>query len=121
MALYPSGQTRKFASFWKGPYTVSDKPGEVTYKVQLIGGTQTLVAHRNQLKPCLIPPQLQANSVPIQHPQIIPDCIPTYADVTAGDHMSQVGGYTSTEPNYATTWPIRARRPPGRYDDYLHY
>ena len=35
------GHTRKFASFWKGPYTVIDKPGEVTYKVQLIGGTQT--------------------------------------------------------------------------------
>ena len=33
------GYTRKFASFWKGPYTVIDKPSEVTYKIQLIGGT----------------------------------------------------------------------------------
>ena len=33
------GHTRKFASFWKGPYTVIDKPDEVTYKIQLIGGT----------------------------------------------------------------------------------
>ena len=55
------GHTRKSALFWKGPYTVIDKPSEVTYKVQLIGGTQT------------------------------------------------------------STRPTRARRPPGRYDDYLCY
>jgi len=33
----PKGQTKKFASLWKGPYTILDKPGPVTYKVQLIG------------------------------------------------------------------------------------
>ena len=81
------GHTRKFASFWEGPYIVIDKPDEVIYKVQLIGGTQTLVAHRNWLEPCLTPPQLQANSVPAQHPQIILDCVPTNADETAGNRM----------------------------------
>ena len=115
------GRTRKFASFWKGPYTIIDKPGEVTYKVQLIGGTQTLVVHRNRLKPCLTPPPLQTNTAPAQHPQTIPDCVPTYADVTTGHHVPQVGGYTSVEPDYSTTRPTRARRPPTRYDDYLRY
>ena len=115
------GRTRKFASFQNGPYTVIDKPGEVTYKVQLIGGTQTLVVHRNRLKPCLTPPPLQTNKAPAQHSQTIPDCVPTYADVTAGHHVPQVGGYTSIEPDYSTTRPTRARRPPTRYDDYLRY
>ena len=46
------GNTKKFKSFWKGPSTVVDKPGDVSYKIQLIGGTQTFVVHRNRLKPC---------------------------------------------------------------------
>ena len=45
--------TRKFASFWRGSYTVINKPSEVTYKIQLIGGSQILVVHRNRMKPCL--------------------------------------------------------------------
>ena len=35
--------------------------------------------------------------------------------------MPQVGRYTSIEPDYSTTRPTRARRPPTRYDDYLRY
>ena len=38
------GHTRKFASFWKGPYTVNDKPSEVTYKIQLFGGSYSNVS-----------------------------------------------------------------------------
>ena len=37
--------TKKLTSFWKGPYTVIDKPSNVTYKIQLIGATQTFVVH----------------------------------------------------------------------------
>ena len=60
------GHTRKFVSFWKGLYTVTDKLGEVTYKIQLIGGIQMLVVHRNRLKPCLTQPQLPADTVTTQ-------------------------------------------------------
>ena len=37
---------QKFTSFWKGPYTIVDKIGEVNYKIQLIGDTQAFVVHR---------------------------------------------------------------------------
>ena len=49
------GNTRKFSSFWKGPYTIVDKPGPVNYKLQLLGGTQTVMVHRNCIKPCYNP------------------------------------------------------------------
>ena len=63
--------------------------------------------------------------MPAQHTQIIPDCVPTYADMTGGHHMPQVGGYTGVEPDYPitrpylTTRPTRAHISPARYDDYL--
>ena len=47
------GNTKNFSSFWKGLYTVIDKSGSVNYKVQLIGGTQTLLVHRNRIKTLL--------------------------------------------------------------------
>ena len=34
------GSTKKFASLWRGPYTVIDKTSPVNYKTQLIGGYQ---------------------------------------------------------------------------------
>ena len=75
--VVPQVRTRKFTSFWKGSYTVIDKPGEVTYKIQLIGGTQTLVVYRNRLKPCrLTPPQVQ---VTFQHVRPVSDQYPTHA------------------------------------------
>ena len=46
------GNTKKFSSFWNGPYTVIDKASSVNYKVQLLGGTQALIIHRNRLKLC---------------------------------------------------------------------
>ena len=47
--------TKKFSAFWKGPYTVIDKASPVNYKVQLLGGTQTLIVHRNRIKLCYNP------------------------------------------------------------------
>ena len=57
----PKGNMKKFTSMWKGPYTVIDKPGTVNYKIQLIGGTQTFVVHRNRLKICYMPPPQNVN------------------------------------------------------------
>ena len=37
------GKTKKFTAFWKGPYTIVDKMGEINYKIQLIGSTHTLL------------------------------------------------------------------------------
>ena len=69
----PQGSTKKFISMWKGPYTVIDKPGAVNYKVQLIGGRQTFVVHRNRLKLCYTPPQ----QMPTQKLKE-----PSYSDIT---------------------------------------
>ena len=45
-----TGQTKKLASLWRGPYTVTDKLNAVNYRIQLIGGNKTLVVHHNRLK-----------------------------------------------------------------------
>ena len=88
-----------------------------------------LVVHRNRLKPCFTPPQLQADTLTGQHPQTTPDRVPTFADVAAaGHHTPQVGGYTSvatdhpiTQSDHPITRSTRVHRPPARYDDYLHH
>ena len=120
--VVPKGRTKKFASFWKGPYTIIDKPGEVNYKIQLIGGTQALTVHRNRLKPCYSPPQLQAGNTAAQPSTSCSDqrFLPTYSDVSGGC-MSQVAGYTTSDVEQPHTRPPRTRRPPARYDDYLRH
>ena len=97
-----TGHTKKFGSFWRGPYTIVDKPSEVMYKIQLIGG----MIHRNRLKPCFTPPQLQADTVSARHTRTLPDqsVLPTYKDVVAG-YMSQVGGYTRTSHHLTNSDP----------------
>ena len=90
------GHIRKFVSFWKGLYTVTDKLGEVTYKIQLIGGIQMLVVHRNWLKPCLTPPQLPVDTV------------------TAQDFWTHLLCWCSSRPSYVTSRGIHQcrTRPP---------
>ena len=41
------GRTKKFGCLWKGPYTITDRTGPVNYRIQLIGGLQTVLVHRN--------------------------------------------------------------------------
>jgi len=117
----PQGRTKKLSSLWKGPYTVVDKPGVVNYKIQLIGGTQTFVVHRNRLKLCYTPPQ-QESSMQTSNRR-------SYSDVTASE-TSGVAGYTSTtnsappdvaEATEPSTRPQRTRRPPARLDDYMRH
>ena len=91
-------------------------------KVQLIGGTQTLVVHCNRLKPCYSSPQLQADNIAAQRTTTCPDqrFLPTYSDVS-GSYMSQVAGYTSSDVEQPYTRPPRTQRPPATYDDYLRH
>ncbi|KAL5486581.1 hypothetical protein EMCRGX_G019083 [Ephydatia muelleri] len=46
------GQTKKFVSLWRGPYTILDKVSAVNYRIQLIGGQQQKTVHTNRLKLC---------------------------------------------------------------------
>ena len=55
----PAGRTKKLASLWCGPYTVTDRTGHVNYRIQLIGTTKTLIVHRNRLKLCYGEPGVQ--------------------------------------------------------------
>ena len=127
--VVPKGQTKKFASFWKGPYTVLDKPGPVNYKIQLIGGTQQFVVHRNRLKLCHTPPLQQPlpSKASTQLQSALQHHNALYSDVTAGRH-SGIAGYTSVTnqptppaPVHSDTRPTRAHRPPARYDDFVRH
>ena len=52
------GRTKKFASQWKGPYTVMDRISKVNYRLKLVGSSaKSLVVHHNQLKPYYRRPQ----------------------------------------------------------------
>ena len=48
----PKGSTKKFASLWKGPYFVLDKPSDVNYQIQSITSQKQSVVHVNRLKLC---------------------------------------------------------------------
>lgn len=116
------GNTKKFTSFWKGPYTVVDKPGDVTYKIQLIGGTQTFVVHRNRLKPCYTPPTVDVNrkAQPVSHEYISPSFSMPSRDVPG------TAGYTSLNLEQSSdhptiTRPTRHHRPPARYNEYVRF
>ena len=67
------GRTKKLSSLWRGPYTILDKIGSVTYRVQLIGSAKTLVVHKNRLKICYgepmsrTPRSTQKGSTPTRH------------------------------------------------------
>ena len=110
------GKTKKFTSFWKGPYTIVDKPGEINYKIQLIGGTQTFVVHRNRLKLCYTPPP--TSNAEFSQPSLPSDSqstLPTYCP------DSGIGGYTNLDFTQPDTRPARIRRPPHRFNDYIRH
>ena len=52
------GQSKKFTSLWRGPYTVISKTSPINYRIQLIGGNQKTTVHRNRLKLCHTDPTL---------------------------------------------------------------
>ena len=41
------GVSKMLSSLWRGPYTIIDHVGDVIYRIQLIGSTQTLIVHGN--------------------------------------------------------------------------
>ena len=102
------GVSKKLSCLWRGPYTVIDRVGDVNYRIQLIGSTQTLLVHRNRLKLCYgTPSQQQSRRTQQETPTVlgtdeqvghiagVGDKLtlkPTYANVT----KLQVGGYTSS-------------------------
>lgn len=90
-----TGRTKKFASFWRRPYTIIDKTSPVNYKIQLIGGTTTSIVHRNRLKPCFGEPQQCRGKRPIQSSRgLIYNTEPSSADSGIRSYRDVVAGYT---------------------------
>ena len=86
------GRTKKFASQWKGPYTVIDRTSDVNYKLKLVGSSvKPLIVHHNRLKPSYGTPihSTSASSVPP-----VPSA-PLYSDVVRCPSIPPVGGYTT--------------------------
>ena len=83
-----TGQTKKLASLWRGPYTVVDKLSSVNYRIQLLGVTsKTLVVHHNHLKHCHGVPK----SPPVHAPQF--------------QHMdNNTPSYSTARQKYCCSW-----------------
>ena len=105
-----------FTSFWKDPYTIVDKLGEINYKIQLIDGTQTFVVRRDKLKLCYTPPP--TSNTDFSQPPLPSDSqstLPTYCP------DSGIGGYTTLDFTQPDTRPARIRRSPHRFNDYIRH
>lgn len=138
-----SGNTKKLASLWRGPYTVVDRINSTNYKIQLISQpSKTLVVHQDRLKHCFGTPQCPPTPpVLSSHCSALPSSTPRplYSTVLARNTTSSPGGYTSSDnlpaslPQVTPTFsaltappstaaisrPQRSRRPPDRYADFI--
>ena len=128
-----TGTTKKLASLWRGPYTVTDKLSAVNYRIQLLGVPgKTLVVHHNRLKHCFGTPKLPPEYT-YQHSST-PASTRLYSDV-ARRHTS-TAGYTTSSPDTPPAVesstadssatgtapairPQRTHRIPQRYNDFI--
>ena len=111
------GRTKKFASQWKGPYTIMDRISEVNYKIKLVGSsTKATIVHHNRLKSYHGTPPTPTNAAPPVSP------VPLYSDVVRCPVVAPAGGYASSSiPNAGASRPHRNCGPPARYGDYIAY
>ena len=88
------GRTKKFASQWKGPYTVMDRNSEVNYRLKLVGSSaKSLVVHHNRLKSYYGTPQ---QVTPAPNRLLTPvNLAPTHLDLRTSS-IIPAGGYTSS-------------------------
>ena len=140
------GRTKKFASLWRGPYTVIDKTGPVNYKIRLIGGLQTMIVHRNRLKLCYSsPPSCKTRPLNVQKESLplVPakestlsmestnaaaeanqsgTPAPLYSDIVAG--RTSVDECTTDSCDVTkqhSPRPQRNRKPPLRYGNFVSH
>ena len=129
------GNTRKFSSFWKGPYTIIDRVGPVNYKLQLVGGTQSLVVHRNRIKLCYNAEQYSSrltttasNQAPLDSTVDTQTGVAGYVDVANGavtqpDVPDVSAGHPSSSDSGSAVIgrPVRTHRPPQRYSNFISH
>ena len=85
-----------------------DKSGPVNYKVQLIGSTQTLLVHRNHIKPCYNTCNHYPTVSPTS-PQNNHTATTTSLPLSAQDMDAGIAGYTTTMIETAASPQISAR------------
>ena len=114
------------------------KVGPVNYHVQLIGGTQKRVVHRNRLKPCLSDPEPESdveikNPEPSSSKQVTPEDNNTHMEVVQDMTLPEVLEDETVIPvedtilenedhvvnveNHQLDARKRNRQPPQRYGD----
>ena len=132
-----SGNMKKLASLWRGPYTVIDRINPADYKIKLISHpSKTLVVHQDCLKHFLCTPQCSPGSpvssshCSVQQSPVAATC-PLYSVVLTGQAMSLLGDYTSSDnssPPFpppsvstgtATLRPQRSCRHPECYANFI--
>lgn len=119
------GQSRKFHRPWGGPYRICDKLSDVTYRIQHTGNNKCKVVHFNRMKRCpenirLIPrkPVTGACEPPLQ--PVSPPPVGSLLELLEDDDVDQ--GVENQAPNGhppanqpTGRYPVRARRPPDRF------
>ena len=119
------GQSRKFHRPWGGPYRICEKLSDVTYCVQHTGNNKGKVVHFNRLKKCpeniqLLPskPTTGARDPPPQ--PVSPPPVGSSLELLEDDDVDQGvvnpvpnGNPPAAQPN--GRYPVRARRPPDRF------
>ena len=120
-----TGQTKKLASLWRGPYTVVDRTNSVNYRIRLIGSPsnqKSLVVHQNRLKHCYGIPKLSHST--LTAPFTARSTPPLHSHVST-EMAAPPGGYTTSSndglasSSDVSTRPQRTRRPPSRYADFV--
>ena len=125
-----TGTTKKFASLWRGPYTVVDKLSALNYRIQLLGvPNKTLVVHHNRLKHCFgtpQPPPQYASPPSLTSTRLYSDVVRQQAPI--GGHTTSLPDPSSREDpsrpdpqvtSAAPTRPQRTHRIPQRYNDFV--
>ena len=100
-----TGNTKKLASFWRGPYTIFDKTSPVNYRLQIIGSNcLPLVDHHNQLKLCYGKPEGQSvkphqNAALKQQGQRPQSYVQAVSNAPAGEYTSSEDPLCSPSPS----------------------
>ena len=137
---------RKLHHQWTGPYKVTKKLSDVTYRIQHTQRrNQRKVVHFDRLKPCPANMRFDVNAAPSQPPEeTTMDNSETSTDtaetpsnnVNVGTHLELVdeddddlqsasvdhhSTVTPEQPPLPSRYPARNRREPVRYQDYVRH
>ena len=101
------GVSKKLSCLWRGPHTVIDRVGDVIYRIQLIGSTQTLIVHQNQLKLCYGTHSQQQSEKSARTQQKSPTVLGSPATDQQVGNVPGVGDKSTLKPTYASITKLR--------------